>query len=75
MQARNLEPTINDMLVEIELDLHARQVTDDTDPAYGAYFAAKLELSASYFQGRQPNLAYVHNVLAASLNRPYATRH
>lgn len=75
MLTRNLEPSINDMLAEIELDLHARQVTDDEDPAYGAYFAAKLELHGAGFQGRQPNLAYVHNVLATALSRPLATRH
>jgi hypothetical protein len=75
MKPSNLEPTIRDMIAEIELDLAARNVTDDADPAYGAYFVAKLELECSHFQGRQPNLAYVHNVLAAALNRPLATRH
>lgn len=75
MRGRNLEPTISDMLAEIELDLVARKVTDPDDHAYGAYYAARLELECSHFQGREPCLAYVFNVLAASLNRPLATRH
>lgn len=65
------EPTIADMLAEIELDLHARKVTDDADPMYGAYFAARIELE----MGKPPMLGYVYNVLASALNRPLATRH
>lgn len=69
-----LQPQIHDMLAEIELDLHARDA-DESDPVYGAYFVARVELECSHFQGREPNLAYVYNVLAAALSRPLATRH
>jgi hypothetical protein len=65
------EVQIADMLAEIELDLHARKVTDDSDTQYGCYFAAKVELEC----GQPPNMAYVHNLLAHALNRPLATRH
>lgn len=67
----DLQPTIRDMIAEIELDLHARNVTDEEDHMYGAYFAARVEMEL----GRPPNLRYVHNCLAAALDRPYATRH
>lgn len=71
MQPNAKTPTISDMLAEIELDLQARKVTDDSDPAYGAYFAARCELE----MGQPPNLGYVDNVLRAALQRPLATRH
>ena len=65
-----LEVQIADMMGEIAKDLHLRK-PDEDDPQYGAYFAAALELEC----GKPPNLPYVHNVLAAALCRPFATRH
>lgn len=71
MQTGAKEPTVADMLAEIELDLIVRKVTDESDPAFGAYFAARCELE----MGKPPNTEYVHNLLCAALDRPYATRH
>lgn len=70
MKPGNLEPTIRDMIAEIELDLTSRKVDPD-DHAYGAYYAARLEMEL----GDPPNIRYVHNMLATALNRPLATRH
>jgi hypothetical protein len=71
MNLQSKEATIADMLAEIVLDIDARKVRDDTDPVFGAYLAAILELHGN----EKPDMEYVHNVLAHALNKPLATRH
>lgn len=62
---------IEQWLFELENDIIARKVRDETDPGYATYFAAKLE----YELGKPPNLGYVRALLQRALSKPLITRH